>query len=742
MTATGDGCICVARPMSRRLPFCLALLVSLAAPAAERTNEWLQVTSPHFLVISNSAEPDARRTARQFERMRAAFQKIFPEANLETPTPMTVLAVEDRENLVALEPPAYIGSGKITLAGLFVRAPEKTFILIHNNSPGLHPYAAVYHEYTHFVMNRTGEWMPLWLNEGLAEYYQNTEIYDDEIRIGKVDAYTVDFLQKKPLLPLTTLLTVDTHSPYYHEEDKGSMFYSESWALAHYLKTKDNEANTHRVDDYLELLHKGVDNITAATRVFGELDQLQTDLQKYLVNSDYGFASLSASNQVDESAFSVERLSKTQSDTLRAEFLAYVGRGGDARSLLEPVLREEPGNVRAHVTMGYVAYHEEKYDESHKWCQQAVELDPNDFTALFCSAVSLLRKGTQAPAVQAQMESDLRTVIRLNPNFSPGYDALATVMGMRGKNFSEAETYMEKAVSLEPGDIAARINQANLLVRMNRDREAIEKLEFSLKLAHTPEDVAAVEDLLQSSKRFEVERAKLQKKLASVPIAPVGGPSKAAGVTMPRAIHTVPVEYTEEARNAKRQGICGLSLVVGTDGKPSNIVVIKKLGMGLDQKAIDAVRQWTFEPARRNGRPIPSRLMLNVSFSLYGTENDKFIKLSEKAKQGDPAAELELANAFFAGRDIPKDENQGQALLERAAEGGLPQAQFELAERIYGDGTTSANYVEAYVWYARSQRGDYAASEAKISELESRMTEEQLAEARKRLESISSPATK
>jgi TonB family protein len=297
-------------------------------------------------------------------------------------------------------------------------------------------------------------------------------------------------------------------------------------------------------------------------------------------------------------------------------------------------------------------------------------------------------------------------VIRLNPNFSPGYDALATVMGMRGKNFSEAETYMEKAVSLEPGDIAARINQANLLVRMNRDRDAIEKLEFALKLAHTPEDVAAVENLLQSSKRFEAERAKMQKKLASVPIAPVGGPSNAPGVTMPRAIHTVPVEYTEEARNAKRQGICGLSLVVGADGKPSNIVVINKLGMGLDQKAIDAVRQWTFEPARRNGRPIPSRLMLNVSFSLYGTENDKFIELSEKAKQG-----------------------------------GHPQAQFELAERIYGDGTNSANYVEAYVWYARSQRGDYAASEAKISELESRMTEEQLAEARNKLASAL-PSTK
>jgi TonB family protein len=226
---------------------------------------------------------------------------------------------------------------------------------------------------------------------------------------------------------------------------------------------------------------------------------------------------------------------------------------------------------------------------------------------------------------------------------------------------------MERAVSLEPGDIAARINQANLLVRINRNHEAIETLEFALKLAHTPEDVAAVENLLQSSRRFEAGRAKMQKKLASVQIAPLGGQSSPPGVTMPRAIHTVEAQFTEEARNAKHQGICGLTMVVGIDGKPYNIVVVKKLGMGLDQKAIEAVRQWTFEPAKRNGRPIPSHLRLNVTFSLYGTENDKYIELSEKTKRGDAAAELALAKAFFEGRNIPKDESQGQVLLERAA---------------------------------------------------------------------------
>jgi Tfp pilus assembly protein PilF len=88
--------------------------------------------------------------------------------------------------------------------------------------------------------------------------------------------------------------------------------------------------------------------------------------------------------------------------------------------------------------MGYVAVQEGKYDEAHKSCEEAVELDPNDFTAHFCSAASLLRKGTQSPATLAQMENDFRAVIRVNPNFSPGYDGLATVMGIRGKNLTEA----------------------------------------------------------------------------------------------------------------------------------------------------------------------------------------------------------------------------------------------------------------------------------------------------------------
>ncbi len=66
-------------------------------------------------------------------------------------------------------------------------------------------------------------------------------------------------LRQEHLLPLATLFTVDYNSPYYHEENKGSIFYAESWALTHYLEVKDTRENTHRLTDYAKLVSQKVD---------------------------------------------------------------------------------------------------------------------------------------------------------------------------------------------------------------------------------------------------------------------------------------------------------------------------------------------------------------------------------------------------------------------------------------------------------------------------------------------------
>lgn len=97
-----------------------------------------------------------------------------------------------------------------------------------------------------------------------------------------------------------------------------------------------------------------------------------------------------------------------------------------------------------------------------------------------------------------------------------------------------------------------------------------------------------------------------------------GGAFKVGGgVSAPRPISTPDPEYSEEARKAKYQGTCVLWLIVGPDGKPRDVRVTRSLGLGLDEKAIEAVRNWKFEPAMKDGRAVAVQINVEVSFRLY-----------------------------------------------------------------------------------------------------------------------------
>jgi periplasmic protein TonB len=88
------------------------------------------------------------------------------------------------------------------------------------------------------------------------------------------------------------------------------------------------------------------------------------------------------------------------------------------------------------------------------------------------------------------------------------------------------------------------------------------------------------------------------------------------GVSAPIPIYQPEPEYSEEARKAKWQGTVMLSLVVDESGKAVNIKVTKALGLGLDQKAIEAVQKWRFKPGTKDGKPVPVFASVEVNFRL------------------------------------------------------------------------------------------------------------------------------
>lgn len=89
------------------------------------------------------------------------------------------------------------------------------------------------------------------------------------------------------------------------------------------------------------------------------------------------------------------------------------------------------------------------------------------------------------------------------------------------------------------------------------------------------------------------------------------------GVSAPVLIYSVDPEFSDEARRAKYQGICVVEAIVDAQGNPQDVRVVRALGMGLDQKAVDAVKQYRFRPSYFQGRPVAVRINIEVNFRIY-----------------------------------------------------------------------------------------------------------------------------
>jgi TPR repeat protein len=150
--------------------------------------------------------------------------------------------------------------------------------------------------------------------------------------------------------------------------------------------------------------------------------------------------------------------------------------------------------------------------------------------------------------------------------------------------------------------------------------------------------------------------------------------------------------------------------------------------MGLDEQAIEAVSNWRFEPATKDGTPVAVQINVEVNFHLFGQSGGT---LAEKADAGDAKAQFEFSQMLLSDPDLAKDESKGFAYLEKAAKQGFPKAQFGMGEYLVAHRN---DLVSAYLWYSAAQKNRYKDSDKKMKELAGKMTPEQLADVRGRAE--------
>ncbi|HEY3705942.1 MAG TPA: energy transducer TonB [Terracidiphilus sp.] len=93
--------------------------------------------------------------------------------------------------------------------------------------------------------------------------------------------------------------------------------------------------------------------------------------------------------------------------------------------------------------------------------------------------------------------------------------------------------------------------------------------------------------------------------------------SVGGGVSAPTVVHSIEPEFTEEARQANYQGGVSIALIVDAQGNPQNVHVTRHASYGLDQKAVEAVKQYKFRPAMYQGHPVAVQIVIDVAFHLH-----------------------------------------------------------------------------------------------------------------------------
>jgi tetratricopeptide (TPR) repeat protein len=519
--------------------------VTLRAGAA--TEQWVEVRSQHFTVVTDSNEKQARHILDQFERMRWVFQTLFPKLNVDPPAPILVYAAKNARTFQTFEPAAYLAKGQLNLSGYFLSAPDKNYVLLRMDAEQENPYATIYHEYTHLQFRSGGEWMPLWLNEGLAEFMQNTEIHNKEVELGKPSRDDILYLRQQSLIPLKVLFKVDATSPYYHEEQKGSVFYAEAWALTHYLEISDKEKGTHRLADYLTLMSRHEDSVDAATKAFGDLKGLQGSLQSYIRDASYKqFILNSSAAPIDESTYAARALSTVEAEAARADVLASVNREKEARALIDEILKSDPNNVPARETMGSIELRKGNQEEARKWYGEAVKLDSKSYLANYYFAAISIEGGGSGQ--EEAIESSLRSSISLNPQFAPAYDRLASYLTMRRKNLADAQSLSDKAVQLDPGNVYFRMNAASVLTAMGRYADANSMLRSALAVSRNPSQSSMLQNQLTRLHEYQQAAEQAQEEQRAVVNRSAEASAGAVDVALPADNKP---RHPDEAKGAK-----------------------------------------------------------------------------------------------------------------------------------------------------------------------------------------------
>ena len=504
------------RPVVTRVTLAL-FIFAIGCQSAQAKDTWTTVHSKNFNLVGNASEKDIRQVANRLEQFRNVFGLLFPTIPLNAPVPTTVIVFKSDSSYKPFKP-------NPNVSGYFQPGEDVNYITLTSEKSGdEQPFRIIFHEYVHLLVeNALGATVPLWFNEGLAEYYSTFDIKEDNRRVimGDLIANHVLYLRENKFLPLRTLFAVDYRSPYYNEGNKMNIFYAESWMLVHYLLQGDGQKHRNQLARFVDSLRAGTKIEDAFQQAFQEnIESFEKDFKAYIQSAKYMATGITFERKLDfDSEMQAEGLAEGEAHAYLGDLLVHIHRLQDAEGQLQQAVTLNPDSPMTQTAYGMLRVRQGRLNDARPYLEKAVAANSQNYLTHYYYAFALSNLSMNeyrtvsgfSEDTAATMRSELNKAIALKPDFVESYSLLGFVNLVRNEQVDETIELLKKALSGARGNHRVLFMLAQLYIRKEKFAEARQLLTPIAQNSPDPEMRKQAEALLEGVKHTEEQMAQFK----------------------------------------------------------------------------------------------------------------------------------------------------------------------------------------------------------------------------------------
>ena len=545
---------------------------------------WIMLRSGMLTLVGDQPPDKLRDVAIQIEQFRAVVGGLIHDADRPLSTPAILFVLGDRKAMQPLVP-VYKGRPAV-IAGYFGRGADANYLVL--SLEGFEESAAItYHEYTHLLLRNAVRSLPVWLDEGLAEFYSTYRLVDQgkAAEIGRPVSQHLALLRQN-YMPIAELIAVDHSSSLYNEGERRSIFYAESWALTHYLMTVRPNGQIG-LNAYGAQIAEGHSPDDAFREAFGVSPaDLDKELREYVKRPSFtGTRHLFSEKLTVAEPAPPRTMTAGEVDAWIGDAQRRVSRTDEAAVRIERAVRAEPNTAMTQLALGLLRLAQDRDADGLDALGRAAELAPQDFMTQYIVGMSMIRSdGGDRDDHRAPAYAALQRAVALNRSSSDALAALAYVQMLSKETLAAARGSIERAIALSPGRLDYRLRFADIQILQGQLAPARDLLK-QLEAVTTDQTVseAATKRLIVVTERLRAEAAAASRSRAESPSRPAETPAKESVDTassetrfMLRAVHA----GEERALGALAKIDCtrqGVRFTLQTDEGPTVVAAVPKL---------------------------------------------------------------------------------------------------------------------------------------------------------------------